>query len=116
MKLSLKRWDSPAGHTAGFWPIKELPGFMLIRNHCGWIIYCGDPYIRLDACRIPIEPWGKSYTPDYETYAKLPEAMLMRPYPTRWEALMALEIEITRLAGLAEDPKGKNPDPVNSRK
>lgn len=105
MQLSLKRWDNPAGQTAGYWPIKELPGFMLIRNMCltGWIIYCGDPYLRHDACRIPIQPWGANYQPAYDTYAKLPKAMFMRSYPTRGEALLALEVELTKLE--AEEEK-----------
>lgn len=94
MQLSLSRWNDEDGETAGYWLIRQLPGFCVERSSEGWKIFCGDNYIRRQgpaSDRI----WGEEWEPSYALYATVPQQVL-GPHRTRAAALARLERHLAR--------------------
>lgn len=95
MVLSCARWNDEDGETAGYWLVRQLPGFCIERSRDGWKIFCGDDYIRNqgpDSDRV----WGKGWEPSYGLYHLLPDRLLNH-YPTRSVALFELESFVNSL-------------------
>lgn len=96
MQLSLARWEDDHGDSAGYWIIRQLPGFVIERGAQGWKIFCGDDYIRhqwVDASRV----WGEDWEPAYGLFAATPQKVL-GPHPTRAAALASLEAHLSKLS------------------
>lgn len=114
MKLSLARWDDLAGHSAGNWLIRELPGFKLVRESTGWRVDCFPSstsslasslgelgplavWMRVGIMQTPCDTWGVDWSPEYALFASLP-CGVVGPHPTRAAALFALESHLTPAA------------------
>lgn len=91
MKLSMARWDDAVGKSAGWWLIKELPGFMLVRIlGGGWIIHLGpEGYLNRgsDGAR---QLWGEDWKPRRDIWQQNQD-LKHKEYPTRKAALLELE-------------------------
>lgn len=105
MELTVARWDDEDGECAGYWLVRQLPGFCIERDSKGWKIFCGDNYIRhqgQDSDRV----WGKDWEPSYSLYHLLP-ACLTEHFPTRSAALFALEGFVNSLGPAPTSPLGE---------
>ena len=94
MQLSLARWNDEDGESAGYWLVRELPGFAIERLASGWSVICADDYLRHqgpDSVRV----WGEGWQPSYGLFYLIP-AGLLGPHPTRSAALLALEGFVNR--------------------
>ena len=89
MELSLARWDDEDGETAGYWLIRQLPGFVIEHFDSGWITTCSDDYIRGQGPSSD-RVWGENWVPCYGLYTAIP-AKDLGPHNTRGEALHAIE-------------------------
>lgn len=99
MKLSLSRWEDEHGDSAGYWLVRELPGFFLERSLEGsWQVQCLD--FPVDAplagtvMQAPCDLWGVDWSPRTDLYLTLPDG-LVGPFPSRVSALFALENHLT---------------------
>lgn len=96
MELSLARWDDEDGETAGYWLIRQLPGFALEHFDNGWFTTCADDYIRGQGPSSD-RVWGKDWIPSFRLYTSIPGKDL-GPHKTRSEALHAIEKHVSQPA------------------
>ena len=104
MKLSLARWDDHQGKSIGYWIIREIPGFCLVKVHGRWNISCIG-WLEHDTLRkqATAKAWGENYKARSELYSSLREKLARRAgskkdtgFATRREALFALEAELAK--------------------
>lgn len=100
MQLSLARWEDENGSSAGWWLIREIPGFYLNYVWKSWVVECFTPESletpQAHQGQTPLQKqasaiWGENFTPQTELYKNLPPAINASPgFTRRAEALNAL--------------------------
>lgn len=94
MQLSLARWDNEYGESAGYWLVRELPGFVLEFCFSEW--HVSIPYPDGSALAgtylesSPNSVWGSGWAADQDLISSLSDVM-NKSFPTRFAAFAALE-------------------------
>lgn len=109
MRLSLARMphlnDIRKSYTSqGFWLVREIPGFCLVKVHDRWNISCIS-WLEQDTLwkQATAKAWGENYKARSELYSSLRGILARRTgstketgFATRREALFALEAELAK--------------------
>ena len=98
MNLSLARWDDEYGESAGYWLVRELPGFVLEFCLSDWHVTV--PYLdaqQLDGTALedsPTKVWGDDWSARVDLLDSLGR-VAHQAFPTRFAALSALESSLS---------------------
>lgn len=105
MQLSLARWEDDHGDSAGYWLIREIPGFFLERSLEGkWelkLIRLPVEYpLASTVMQAPCDTWGADWESDSQLYDQLPDQVKVA-HASRAQVLMKLEAHLGQHQDLA---------------